>query len=886
MEKENKKMKIKKQKKTMPEGYIGRPKPMKTKTFEFHKPTKKFWIGFGFLMACLAFVVYIIIRLVNVSNLSDAFIKAYEYDENVASKTFVLENDNLKFEMNGATTQFKVTQKDTGHVWYSTPEDLNTDSVALVKEKNNMMSNLLVKYSTENGVENTYDTYTYSIKRNFYNVEQKGNKITVHYTASTMEREFKYPLACYEEEMDEYLEKLSKADQNVITRRCYRLVDLDKLKASDNRADLLEKYPGLEDDNLYLIFDPLNTYLKENCEEIFAKIDYSDEDYMRHRELYKEKSGKNDPGFNITMNFSLEGNRLVVDIPFDEIVYKRSYPLIQLSVLPYFGAAGKTEDGYMFVPEGSGAIINFNNGKTKQNGYYADVYGWDYASDRKAVIKETRIAYPVFGLAQGDSSFITIIEDGKEYAGVTAEISGKLASYNYIRADYKMIHGEQFEVSARTTSAQYSYEEHLPEGESIKQIYEFIPSNSYVDMAKAYRNYLFGGKKKVENKDMPVAVEIIGAVDKVQQVGGMPKTLPYKLTSYNDTLDIIKQIDDMNLGENYYKLSGFFNEGVKQTLLKKFKFVKQLGGKSDFKKMIKQVNEISPNVYLDGTTHFAYRSNLTDGFWYYRDPARFANDEVCKLWEYSTIWYGKDPLLDSYYLLKPKVIRKANDVFIKNATKYGLNGISYRDAGYLLSADYNDNGVISRAECRKQQVEKMQKAKEEGLKIMINAGNDYAINEADFVTNVTLHGNSYAIIDSFVPFYSIVLHGYKNFAGEPLNIGSETEQIILESAENGAALNFVFMAEDERAIQETKYSDFYASCFRKQKAKMEKICNDYNSQMKSVMNSLITDYTMLSENVSQTVYENGVKVIVNFGYIDYTAPDGTEIPARTYKVLK
>lgn len=884
MEKEKK---MKKAKKSMPEGYIGRPKPMKTKTFEFHKPTTGFWVGMGFLLAFLAFATYIVIRLVNVANTTDAFIKAYTYDEKKTADSYVLENDNLKFELDGRTTQFTVTQKDTGHVWYSNPADLENDPIALAKEKSNMKSTLLIKYSTENGVENIYDTYTYAIKRNFFDVSKKGDTVTVHYTASTMEREYKYPLAIYEEEMDELMEQLSESDRNVLTRRCYRLIDIDNLKASDNEADLLRKYPGLEDDNLYLIFDPLNTYLKENCEKIFAKIKYSDEDYQRHHDLYKEKSEKAEPAFNITVNYKLQGNRLVVDIPYDEILYKHAYPLVQLSVLPYFGAAGTSDEGYMFVPEGSGSIINFNNGKTRQNGYYADVYGWDYATDRKAVIKETRVAYPVFGEAFGDSSFISVIEQGSEYAGITAEIAGKLGSYNYVRADYKMVHGEQFEVSTRNTSAQYQYEPHLPAGEHITQFYEFLPGSSYVDMAKAYRSYLFGKSKKLANKEMPVVVELLGAIDKKQQVFGIPKKLPLKLTSYEDTVDIINEIDAMGITGVNYKLTGYFNEGLEPTMLKKMKFTKQLGGKSGFKKMSKVLADNPSNIYLDGSVQYAYRSGLAEGFWRYRDPARFASDEVCELWEYSPIWYGKDNLYDGkYFLLKPKVIDHCTDVLIKNATKYGYKGISYRENGYHLSADYNDDHLTSRAQACKQQMEKMQLANDSGLGIMINAGNAYALNNVDFITNMELHGSNYAIIDKQVPFYSIALHGYKNYAGTAYNLGYETDQILLESAESGAALNFKFMKISEKAIQEAYYTELYAACFDTQKERMENVCKEYNAAMKPVMNSLISDHTYLTEDVTETTYDNGYKVIVNFGYIDYTAPNGTRIPARSYKVVK
>ena len=216
-----------------PEWYIGRPKPMKTKTWEWHKPTKKFYVGLGIVLAILGFITYIVIRLINVSHVTDVFIKPYEHEEEMP-ETYVLENDKLRFEMDVKTTQFSVLQKDNGHVWYSNPVDVDSDPIALVKEKNNMKSTFLVKYSTENGVDNVYDTYTYSIKRDFFDVKKSANEITVDYTISQMEREFKYPLAIYEEDMDEYLEKMSKADQNVIIKRCYRLVDIDNLKSSDD----------------------------------------------------------------------------------------------------------------------------------------------------------------------------------------------------------------------------------------------------------------------------------------------------------------------------------------------------------------------------------------------------------------------------------------------------------------------------------------------------------------------------------------------------------------------------------------------------------------------------------------------------------------------------
>lgn len=868
----------------MPEGYIGRPKPMKTKSFQFHKPTVGNWIAIGIALALIGFITYIVIRLIDVENVKEIPIEFY-VNESENESPYVLENSNLRFELDPNTTNFKILQKDTGHVWSSSPDNVDNDTIAMAKEKNYMKSALLIKYSTENGVQNIYDTKSYSVDKKFYTIEKSGDSVTVNYTVGQIEREYKYPLAIYEKDMQEYLNKLSKEDQNVLTRRCYRLVDYKKL-TGDNKSEMLRKYPDLDKQKLYLIFDPLNAFLKVQAEEIFEKIGFTGEDYLKYKELYKETSEKEVPAFNVSISYKLDGKNLIVDVPFDKIAFKQAYPIIQLSVLPYFGASTTGENGFMLVPEGGGSLIYFNNGKTKQNGYYADIYGWDYGTDRKAVVTETRAAYPVFGEAFEESSFISIIEKGAEYAGVTAEVAGKLGSYNYVRADYKMLHSEQYEISSRNTSAQYAYETSLPKGESIVQRFSFVNSNSYVDMAKAYRDYLFEGQQKLNNSVAPMAIEIIGSIDKIQQVAGFPKSKPYELTTYSQAASIINQIEDLGIKDVNYKLSGFFNEGISQKYLSKFKLIGILGGKSDFKKMIDDTKNLSAKLYLDGTMQFAYRSGVTNGLNRYKTPSRFVSSEVCEMSYYSPIWYGKLDTRDTYYYINPYASQNCADLFTQKALEYGLDGISYRDNGSILSSDFNDKRFVSRATSEKMQLQKMDEAKSKGLGIMINSGNDYALSEVDFITNMNLHGNSYSILDVQVPFYQIALHGYKNFAGSAVNLGYENNQIVLEAAESGAGLFFTVMNESEMKLQETNYSEYYAACFATWKDQINEIYSRYNKELGDVANCLIENHEYLSEKVTKTTFDNGKDVYVNFGYVDYVTPTGIEIPARDYKVLQ
>ena len=887
MEKEKKAEKAKKAKKAKkskyPDWYIGPPKPMRPK-FEFKKPGPKFWIWTGITVAFLGFCTYILIRLINVGKVVQPPFDYYEYNADKQPQSYVMENDSIKFELDPATTHFTVTQKSTGKVWYSNPPAAKSDPIALTKEKNNMMSTFLIKYSTETGTDDTFDLYSNSVQRKFYNVSKNGNEIRVDYTVGQMDREYVFPYVLYQSEMDKWQEGLSKSEKNAMLR-AYHKYNMSSFKG-DELDTMLAKYPKMEDENLYLVFENIQTHVKEQMEELFGKQGFTYEDYLENRELYKEENIKEVPAFNISVIYKLDSNGFTIEIPFDEISYRLKYPIIQVSALPYFGAGGPADTGYMLVPEGGGSIINFNNGKTKQNGYYSDCYGWDYATDRTAVMTETRASFPVFGISSEDSSFISIIKSGAEYAGVTAEIAGKLGSYNYARFDYKMLHREAYEVTTRTTNSQYSYENNLPVGETIVQSFVFLDSPSYVDMAKEYRSYLFAGAKKIKNNSIPLAVELIGSIEKKQQVFGIPKTKPYALTTYKEAAGIINQIEEMDIKNVSYKLSGFINDSVRYTMLNKVRFISKLGGKSKFKKMLKSLDDTSAKLYLDGAVQTEYRTGLSKGFFNYRDSARFVSDELCKLYEYSDLWYGKDENRDWYYLLKDSLRVKNNKAFVKAADKLGLDGISYRDNGKLLSSDFNDRHLTSRASAKDTQINGMQEAKDKELGIMINAGSDYALKYVDFVTNMELQGKSYAIIDKIVPFYQIALHGYINYAGSPVNLGYEKDQIILESAETAAGLYYTFMQASPMKLQETFYSEYYSSCFDSWKGQFEASYERYNKELSPVADSLIVDHEYMTSQVTKTTFENGYAVYVNFGYEPYITPSGTIIPERDYKLLK
>ena len=132
-----------------------------------------------------------------------------------------------------------------------------------------------------------------------------------------------------------------------------------------------------------------------------------------------EEEESDDPWFRIPLEYKLLKDRLVVSVNPSEITYNdNGYYLVDVDVLPYFGAAGTEDNGYIFVPDGSGALIDLNNQKTNVTAYTANVFGDDltknFMNDKLSEADASlSVKLPVFGLKKDDSAFLAVITDGE-----------------------------------------------------------------------------------------------------------------------------------------------------------------------------------------------------------------------------------------------------------------------------------------------------------------------------------------------------------------------------------------------------------------------------------------------------------------------------------------
>ena len=797
-----------------------------------------------------------------------------------------MENDDLLFEMDTATSQFTVTNKATGKVWYSNPKNWEKDSLAKGTNGERLASTLGVTY-VDSITTIELNNYTNSIAyQSFQPVAQDDGSIRVNYAIGKIERIYMIPSAITKERYTAFTDQMAKKDRKKLSNY-YSLYEPSKLDKKTNKDEIIALYPSVTEQALYILKDGIDAKGKQTAEDYFASVGYTAEDLEIDNALKAGEKEKTGAVFNVSVIYRLEGKDLVVEVPYSEITCGSDYPITYVSILPMFGAGSNKEDGFILIPEGGGSLINYNNGKIFQESYYANMFGWDYGTKRTEVINETEVAFDVFGMSQEDGSFICIMEGANSYGGISADVSGRLCDYNTVYAKYNVIHSDTYDVTSRSPRMMLMYENKIPD-DTVSQRYRFLDGNGYVTMAKAYSDYLKAkpGMKLTEVKeDLPLNIELVGAIDKKQVKFGVPVDTIIPGTTFGEAEQIMTDLTEAGFKNLNLRYTGWANGGVRQKVLTSVHTVNELGGDTAMKELISKAKEKNVDLYFDGISCFAYNSGLFNGFIPFSNASRFTTREVGKLYVYDIVTYRESDWMDPYYLVRPSYAQQCAANLINALKDRQAAGVAFRDIGNLLSADYYDGDTVTREQVKEMNKQTLRDADEAGLKITIKEGNEYALPYADLITDMDLTGNTYGIIDEKVPFYQMAIHGFKNYTGEAINLAGDYQGALLECAEYGAGLNFTFMQTDTLVLRDSNFSCYASAGYGPWKEQAFAIISRYQQEMAGLNREDMTDHQKLADGVSMTVYADGTKVYVNYTEDDYTA-GGVRVPARDYLVKR
>jgi len=589
--------------------------------------------------------------------------------------------------------------------------------------------------------------------------------------------------------------------------------------------------------------------------------------------------------FHIPLEYVLDGPQLLVRIPMKDVSYpvdvedyageKHTFPLLTLRLLEYFGAAGTASEGYMLVPDGSGALINLNNGRLAGAMFNEPVFGTDGAQDQPAEIRRypEQSVLPVFGIKEQDKALFAVIEEGASFARIKADISGRLNDYNRIFAEFQLLANGKVALSEKASHISFSgsaaiYQKRMYEGDIVVRYFFLTGTDAdYMGMAQTYRDYLMDkyGLKLLEPKsDIPFFLELVGGIDTREPILGIARDVIRPLTTFDQAQSILKALGQQGVSNIQLKYLGWLSGGVLHDFPIQAQAEKALGGDKAFKSLVDFVRANGYELYPSVGFQSVYMNSKLNGFNSKYDAARMLNNLEARQYRYRLDSFERSYPIS--WVLSPRVLEQTVDLFLANYQKHSVANLALLDLAAELNSDFNNDlrKFVDREQALEIITRQLEKMKELGYKLMVDKGNSYAIPYADAILNMPMHGSSYYIVDQEIPFYQIVMHGLVPYAGSPINLAAHAQDAFLKMIETGGYPYFIGSYQDSSAVKDTRFADLYSLHYNDWLELAAEMYQRANDALKDVQNLRIVDYRKLADNVYQTVYENGKAVIVNY----------------------
>ncbi|MBQ5841127.1 MAG: hypothetical protein IIW40_04145 [Clostridia bacterium] len=473
----------------------------------------------------------------------------------LATMQKVLENEHAEMYI-GNYYDIAVRSLKTGSVWFSN-EAIYDDAISSTLTdvgKAQTYSQLALEYFDNSGNRFELTSYPHSYAgedKNNVTLQTGTDSVTVVYDFG--EKDLTETICfAFTAESFKALESLAKqkiADK-ALTRneyarftRSYKHAVLENLSDSE-RAVILNSYPQLKEwGELYLLLNPT-----DSVKTIVTKVSGIlgiDKAYigaeMKKIGIQKASINRDAYFFEIPVTYRLDGADLLAQIDTEKIMDKEGFYLTQINLLGAFGAAHHTEDGYSFIPDGSGSVIENHVTTTGQSFLDIPFYGSDFCINNTSGNMISAYApFPVFGVKAGNKGFLAICEQGSAIGGVTAQVSNGITPYNsacaWLTYRTQDINADRNFVYAAAPRQPFAVRYHFLYGED----------SSYSGMARYYQKYLLQTglmKKKDVEASLPLQLSFVCAIDKKQQIMGMPMDTIVAASTLSDVQAFAEKMD-------------------------------------------------------------------------------------------------------------------------------------------------------------------------------------------------------------------------------------------------------------------------------------------------------------------------------------------------------
>lgn len=587
-------------------------------------------------------------------------------------------------------------------------------------------------------------------------------------------------------------------------------------------------------------------------------------------------------GFTLVVELTDTG--IIAEIPEESIVEGETHKVSGFYIYPFLGYSKLgIRDGYMVIPDGSGAIINLEDNDGEYTQPYSNyIYGENIGIDEKNVptlfkghniVKPAEnVLMPIFGMVHTDSQIglLGIVEGGAEYSSkIEAYPNGAVTDYDWITA--KFVYRQSYNQSMSQSTGSIVVIQNERNHFDARIRYEFVNGEeaSYTGLAKTYRNYLLENDalNQVEEQ-FKMRLDFLG----LEQKDGMIFREDVVMTTVEDIKQIYAELGVEGVTNLLTIYKGWQKDGLAASSpATTFKVDQSIGGKHELLDLLAELEESDVAFYL------------------YNDPLK-VDSAASTLLKYSVVKKlnkrvheeetYKDVIEGYNYLLPSKVAEmaaKLESSYVKN----NINNIMLSEISNTVFS-YSIKGKIYDRITTAEAFEGVVANYSDSFNLLLEQPFSYLWKYTDMYVDTPVSGSRYNFVDEDIPFLSIVLKGSLPMYSNYINFEANKQEYFLKLVEQGVLPSFYLTMEDPAELKYTNSSDIYSSRYDLLKNDLMTYYNELEEVYSQISGATIEYHSRVDDLVT-VEYSNGIKVYVNYSTKAKTI-DGVTIDALSYKV--
>ena len=822
--------------------------------------------------------------LSKVKQTHEAYASADDSDwEEVEAGSIVLENERVSLTMDAETAHFTVTDKTTGYSYAShvaNPETYSDEYSA------RMQSELTAVYYDSQSKMN-YLGSSESVEKGNLTVKRQGDTIRVTYVFGTDASAIFAPEAFTKERFEkDILDNLKSDSDRRRIKLLYRLYTKDGDMDQEDFNEALKKYPYLENGELYILHGSSSDTLKQ-VTRYMKDAGYTAEQYEADRKVFDSgtKTGGLPMGFRVPVEYSLTADGFTARVLTDKITENNKTDVLQsVSLLEFFGACGSGKSGYMLVPDGSGSILEIN--RKADGNYIQRLYNEDDAirkNEDEKVQLSRNAPLPVFGYNQGDNAFFAVIEGASAMATVTARTMGSANPQNNLFASFDLRGKDTTSIGTDRSIEPFNlYAGHIThEFPQVRYMLLSGESSSYSGMANRYRAYLLDEGslgERLTPGDMPLYLDFTGQMTGKASVLGIPYTKRTPLSTLEDIDKIVTRLNDSAVNNLQIRLKSYGRDGIDHSVYAKLDLARGVGSEQQLCDLAERLRGTGGRLYLDADFTYVHTAGLFGDYSQRNDGARRLDKSVISLSPFNLVTLQYEDKANRL-AVAPAAYRYFAGSFLDSAQKKlgdkrALLGFSWGTGGEYITSDFNKELDFDLSMTKDAISETMAYMAGQTDALLTDYGNVYTLPYVKGILGMPLSSSRLESETRTVPFYQMVVHGYRDYAGDRGNMAPDQETNLLDTAASGASLYYDWITADDALMKETAYSLSYYSMqadkFLQQAAEQYA---RYNAVFAGLRHQTITRHEWVRDDMA-----------VNYGFSPVVL-NGKTVGARDFAVV-